>query len=297
MPDKGMWLYPVEAYAPYHIEPSVIDVNSWVTTNSVKIVYTAVTTASCGDPVWLAWYRNLKTTLKAIGVKLYAAAGQIDWAEPPNVVDYVAPTWAVGALQLKESTTPGAIRLFDGVMLDVEPHTMWGGLPPTQAQMLNWLAMQSNVTGEVAQDYCNPAGSPRARAWFALPTWLNLYSITGAGMTFDRSLLTASDGISFMVSRDTVGPATGPYGSILSVSAAARTSALVVGRNYRLTLETINPWQDGVRVLEDYETYYDQSRSTKLSTDIVSITSNLGADVRYKGVDLHHFGSWKGLPA
>src|SRR5688500_6444642 len=111
------------------------------------------------DATWIAWFRAVKAAL-GTGGQLYAAAGTPEWAQPPHVANYTAARWAVNALQL---TDTNGTRLFAGVMLDVEPHTTWldssgYGRPPTQTEMVNWRRMQADVTAEVHQPYCNPAG-------------------------------------------------------------------------------------------------------------------------------------------
>jgi hypothetical protein len=150
--------------------------------------------------------------------------------------------------------------------------------------------MQQNVRGEISQRYCNPAGSSSAKLMVALPTWLHQYSIAGSGMSFDRLLMSVCDGVSFMVSRDTVD-------AIMSVSASARASAQAINRSYRFTIETISPIDPlGVRRLQDYETYYG-SKQSLMNKDMASLVSKLNGDSRYRGHDIHHFESWKAMAA
>jgi hypothetical protein len=304
--DRGMWLYPNELYNPYRINPLATSVASWVSariaaapTTPIRAVYVAASAASVTDATWLAWYRDLKSKLYAISplIKMYAAAGVPEWADAGATQSHPqymkAANWASQVLTPKGPLAAGSgnfWRLFDGVMLDVEPNWLFAATPPTAQQMNNWLNMQSQVRAAVISPASNPGGSASAKFWAIMQFWL--HTLTVNGQPLDRQLMKLTHGTAIMSYRDTVGPAAGANGSIISVSLPAIASGAALNIPIRLTVECDNTGTS-------YVDYAGQSRALMEShmaqvMTYLTVTTN---NPIVKGIDAHHFASWSAMAA
>lgn len=302
--DRGLWLYPRELYNPYRISPTTTSVRDWVIARNaaapatpIKYVYCAASAAAMQDATWLAWFRTMKSTLPA-GTKFLAAGGVPEWGLAGNLMSspyYMqAANWAYQVLQPLGPRTVGEgnfWRIFDGVMLDVEPAWLFGPRQNvTQAQINAWVQMQAQVQAMVNSRACNPGGSASAVFWSVLQFWLNEFTTPSGPL--DRALMKLTHGTAVMSYRDTVGPAAGPNGSIISVSAPIVASAAATGIPLRLTVEC-DPTGTS------YVDYSGQSRALMEShlSQVMTYLTTTTNNPMVKGIDVHQFGSWSTMAA
>ena len=209
----------------------------------------------------LPWFRSLRTSTSAAGIRLHALGAEVWWLDDHAA----AAAWQHQVL---------ATGLFDGVHLDVEPwlHPEWGSDP--SALLTSWVALLQQSSAATG-----------LRVEADIPFWLHEHAV--GGRPADEAVIGAVDAVTVMSYRDT---ATGPD-SITGISRTALATAGRLGRPVRLAVETRWLGDDPVSAKQ---TFFG-STQRQLDRALADVDAATAGHPTYAGVAVHDHRGWSAL--
>jgi hypothetical protein len=209
----------------------------------------------------MAWFRSLRTTTAAAGIRVHALGAEVWW-----LGDHAA-----GLAWQRQVLASG---LFDGVHLDVEPwlHPAWGS--EASALLASWV----DLLGQLARDTTAPLKAD-------VPFWLHEHQVDGRPA--DVAVVGAVDAVTVMSYRDT---ATGPD-SITGVGATALATARRLGRPVRLAVET--RWLGDDRVSAG-QTFHGATQR-RMDRVLADVEAAVAGHPTYVGIAVHDVVGWSAM--
>ena len=235
------------------------EVITWATRQNVSEVFVYVAPSVLTDG-GLARLQDLKEQAVAQRIKLRALGGEPGW-----VTDHAAAL----AWQRTVVTT----GLFDGIHLDVEPYLLPGWTTDLQATETAFLKLL---------DRMKAASTLPLEA--DVPFWFGQFQVGRKNLADE--VLRRVNGVTVMSYRDT---ATGPN-SMLSISQDWLVRGKAAGKRVRLGAET-GPLSDCLHC-----TFHEEGAAA-LTLELAKVDAATRQTAAFGGIAVHHYGSWRTLPA
>ncbi|MFB9362428.1 hypothetical protein [Actinoplanes nipponensis] len=235
------------------------EVITWAVQQNVSEIFVYVAPSVLTDG-GLGRLQELKERAVARRIKLRALGGETGW-----VTNHAAA--------LAWQRTVVSTGLFDGIHLDVEPYLTDGwttDLPATEAAYLKLLdRMRGASTLPLEAD---------------VPFWFGQYRVGRKNLADE--VLRRVNGVTVMSYRDT---ATGPN-SLLDVSSDWLARGKAAGKRVRLAAET-GPLADC-----SYCTFHEEGMAA-LTLELAKVDAATRQTAAFGGIAVHHYGTWRSLPA
>jgi hypothetical protein len=234
------------------------DVVNWADAHGVQEIFVHVRPSVLSND--LPWLQEMKRLADASQIRLTALGGDPAWT-----TDHAA------ALAWQRDVV--ATGLFSGLHIDVEPYLTAGwtnnfsGTATSFLSLLDKLRLGSKLTVEAD-----------------VPFWYGQYTLAGKNLATE--VLRRVSAITVMSYRDA---GTGPN-SILAVSQDWLTRGAAAGKRVRLGAET-GPVADC-----PYCTFAEEG-ATALGNELAEVDAATRKTYSYAGVAVHHYGTWRDLPA
>jgi hypothetical protein len=235
------------------------EVIAFAVRRGVSEVFVSVSPAVATDGS-LPRLRRMRELAGAAGIRLSALGGDPSWA-----TDHAA------ALRWQRAVV--ATGLFAGLHVDVEPYALPGWTTAYQATAKGYLAVLDKLR----------TGSPLP-VEADVPFWYGQYRVGGQNLA--NEVLKRVAAITVMSYRDTgVGP-----NSILDVSRDWLVRGSASGKRVRLGAET------GALPDCGYCTFAEEG-ATRLGNELAEVDAATRSTYSFAGIAIHHYDSWRDLPA
>lgn len=294
---KGVWLYlNPSTHTP---NDSAATVLAWGQANGITEFYLQypIPSASGADPATVTWATQFRQAsfFANYSPRLFALGGQPSDGTNPSAG--VLSTWASRAINKEITLTnpnPGPPvgpyngPLFDGVHVDVETWSTWptngpgGSFNPSSAQMDDYLKCLLNAKNAV---------HPYGMFHVDLTPGLQLVHCPDTGLDLFRSVLDILSKIG-STPQDTAFAMTyfTTAANLETVAAPLVTDAVAENVALMLSQQTFPGYPAS-------QTYYGDSRSTRLYADQNSVMAHFSGSTQVVGFAMFDYANTKGLPA
>lgn len=234
------------------------EVVPWAAAHGVSEIFVHVGPAALTDD--LPRLRAMRQAADAAGIRLTALGGDSTWT-----TDHAAAlAWQ------RTAVTTG---VFSGIHVDVEPYLTAGWSTDLRGTQTSFLALLDKLR----------TGS-RLPLEADVPFWYGQYTVGGKNLATE--VLRRVNAVTVMSYRDT---GTGPN-SILEVSRDWLTRGAAAGKRVRLGAET-GPLADC-----PYCTFAEEG-ATRLGSELAKVDAATRSTTGFAGIAVHHYASWRDLPA
>lgn len=219
-------------------------------------------------------YHQFIAMASAENIDVYALDGAPNWVTVKGHPSFIAFYDWLEAYQLEASES----QRFRGVHLDVEPYLLSGWTTAYGKTVLNYQKMVVEAVGR-SRGLQLPLGMD-VPFWFDEKSYNNEF---GKG-NLAQWVIGQTDEVGVMAYRD---QAVGPNG-IIELTKNEMDYALSAGKKVKVGVET-SPSAEG-----DFLTFHEEGEEFMLE-ELARVCAEYGTYSSYKGIAIHHYGSWKAL--
>lgn len=257
--DRSTWLW-----NPWEIASNETGTLSFLEQKQINKVYVQI-----DRDIPMNVYRSFITKASVKGIKVYALDGAPGWVAPKGYRNQDALMNWLKTYQAGST----ASQKFSGIHLDVEPYLYSGWNTNRAATVKSYQELLTKAnTSAVGLKLSLEADLP---FWFDEVSYNNTY---GKG-NLAEWVITKTNSVTIMAYRDTA-PAIIEIVKNEVAFAGKHNKALVIGVETGATDEG-----DMISFFEEGEAYMNEQ--------LTSVASHYGTTLGYKGIAIHHVGSWK----